>query len=262
LTRAAAFQENKTLHNLAQILSLFSTSQTDEKSVSEISKSLGMYPSKISRMLATLERDGLMEKNIESGKYRIGIRFLELGMIYISNFPLRKIVRPHLEQMAKETNLTASMAILRGTRIIIVDRIQNLNLDIVMQSMGINSPLHSTSVGKVFLASLTGKSQKEILRNVNFVKYTETTIVDLKSLLDHLRVVKEKGYATDEGETYEDLNCIAAPIKDESGKVIAAINLMGRKAMISSNDLFKLSGYLKERAFFISRQVGFQASIW
>ncbi len=133
-------QGNKNIHELASIFSLFNSSQTGEKSASEICNELGMYPSKASRILSALESEGFMEKNPESGKYRIGIRFLELGMIYITNFPLRKIIRPHLEQMAKETKLTTSMAILRGERIICIDKIQNLNLDILNAEPGAQFP--------------------------------------------------------------------------------------------------------------------------
>ena len=252
---------NKNIHELASIFSLFNSSQTGEKSASEICNELGMYPSKASRILSALESEGFMEKNPESGKYRIGIRFLELGMIYITNFPLRKIIRPHLEQMAKETKLTASMAILRGERIICIDKIQNLNLDILTQSLGLNSPIYSTSNGKIFLAFLSEKEREEILDHLVFIKFTEKTIVDRQLLKEHLQAVRENNYATDQGETYENINCMAAPVKDETGKVIATINLMGSTSIIKADDLFEMAGYLKDKALFISRQFGYRSDL-
>jgi len=183
-------------------------------------------------------------------------------MIYIANFPLRKVIRPHLEQMAKETKLTASMAIMRGSRIIVVDRIQNLNLDILMQSMGINAPIYSTSVGKLFLASMPEEEREEILDRAVFTKYTERTIVNRQILKEHLEAVQKNNYAIDQGETYENLNCLAAPIKDEKGKVMAAINLMGSASVIKPEALFEMAGYLKEKALFISRQIGYRSDLW
>ena len=254
-------QGNKNIHELASLFSLFSSSQTGEKSASEICNELGMYPSKASRILGALESEGFMEKNPESGKYRIGIRFLELGMIYITNFPLRKIVRPHLEQMAKETKLTASMAILRGKRIICVERLQNFDLDILTQSMGINSPIYSTSNGKMFLAFLPEMEREEILDHTVFVKFTDRTIVDRQALREHLEVVRKNNYATDLGETYDNINCLAAPIKDETGKVMASLNLMGSASMIKTDNLSEIAGYLKDRALFISRQIGYRNNL-
>ena len=88
-------QGYKTLKDLARIISLFNTFQVEERSVTEISKALGMLPSKVSRMIRTLESEGFFERNLETGKYRLGIEFFELGMVYIFNFPLRKIVATH-----------------------------------------------------------------------------------------------------------------------------------------------------------------------
>ncbi len=251
----------KTLRDLAKILSLFDSYQIEERSVGELSKGLDMFPSKVSRMLGTLESEGFFEKNPGSRKYRLGIKFFELGMIYASNFPYRKVVRPHLEQIAKELNLTASWAILRGDKIIAVDRIQNLNFDMLTQSMGMSNPIHCTAIGKVFLAYLSPSEQERILNSINLVKFTRKTLIDRKLIMKNLANVKERGYATDEEETYEDLNCIAAPIRNDTARVIAAINLMDNKLRTTPEKLFNYADYLKEKALFISRQIGYKGRI-
>ena len=254
-------QGYKTLKDLAKIASLFNSFQVEERSVTEISKTLGMLPSKISRMLRTLEGEGFFERNLETGKYRLGIGFFELGMVYIFNFPLRKILRPHIEQMAKELNLTASWAILNNSKVIVVDRVQNLNIDLLTYRIGLNLPIHSTSLGKVLLAYLPEEEQDRILKSVNLTKFTSKNIVNGKLIKENLKLIREKGYSTDEGETHEDLNCVAAPIRNGNGEVIAAINLMDEKSRRSAEDLFKLADYLKERAMFISRQLGYGQSL-
>jgi DNA-binding IclR family transcriptional regulator len=250
-------QGYKTLKDLAKIVSLFNTFQVEERGVTEVSKSLGMLPSKVSRMLRTLENEGFFERNLENGKYRLGVRFLELGITYVFNFPLRKVLRPHLEQIFKELNLTTSWGILRDDKVIVVDRIQNLNIDLLTHRLGLNLPIHSTSIGKVLLAYLPVNEQDRILKSTNLVKFTNATIIDRKLIKRHLKLVRERGYSTDEGETHEDLNCMAAPIRNGNGEIIAAINLMDEKSRRSAGDLFKLADYLKERAMFISRQLGY-----
>jgi DNA-binding IclR family transcriptional regulator len=254
-------QGYKTLKDLAKIVSLFNSFQVEERSVTEISKALGMLPSKVSRMVRTLEAEGFFDKNPETGKYRLGIGFFELGMAYAFNFPLRKIIRPHIEQMAKELNLTASWGILKNSKVIVIDRIQNLNIDLLSHRIGLNLPIHTTSIGKVLLAYAPEEEQDEMLRSSNFVKFTDKTIVDIDVIKENLKIIKERGYSTDAEETHEDLNCIAAPIKNGFGDVIAAINLMDEKSRTSSEKLFQFADYLKEKALFISSQLGYRNNL-
>jgi len=254
-------QGYKTLKDLAKIISLFNTFEVEERSISDISKAVGMLPSKVSRMIRTLEGEGFFEKNLETGKYRLGVQFFELGMAYVFNFPLRKLLRPHLEQIFKDLNLTTSWGILRNDKVVVVDRIQNLNIDLLTHRLGLNLPIHSTSIGKVLLAYLSEKQQDRILKSTNLVKFTNATIVDQKLLKKHLKLIRGRGYSTDEGETHEDLNCMAAPIRNGNGEVIAAINLMDEKSRTSAEKLFKFADYLKGKAFFISRQLGYREEI-
>jgi IclR family transcriptional regulator, KDG regulon repressor len=251
-------QDYKTLKDLARILSLFNSPQVQEIGISEISKSLNMLPSKISRMVRTLEKDGFFQKNIETGKYRLGIAFFELGIIFALNFPLRQIIRPHIEQIAKEHNLTASWGILSKGKVIVVDRVQNLNIDLLAYRIGFNIPIHSSSIGKVLLANLPEKEFNEILKTIEFEKFTATTTVDPNLLKKQLDDVKEKGYSTDNGETHEDIYSIAAPIRNGDGDVIAALNLTSEKKHPNVEKISKLSEYLKEKGLFISRQLGYR----
>ena len=249
----------KTLKDLTKIILLFNTSQSEEKSVTEISKSLNMLPSKVSRMLGTMEKEGFVERNQETKKYRLGIRFFELGMVYAFHLPLSKIIRPHIEQMAKELNFTVGWAILRNNRVIVMDRVQNMNIDLLAQRIGLNLPIHTTAIGKLLLAYLFEEEQDKILESIELVKLTEATIVDKKSIKENPKVIRERGYSTDEGETHKDLNGIAAPIKNARGDVIAAIHLMSENSRTSAQEFFQFASYLKERAIFISRQLGYSS---
>lgn len=254
-------QGYKTLRDLCKIISLFNSYQVEEKGVSEISKAVGMLPSKISRMIRTLENEGFFEKNLENGKYRLGVQFFELGMAYVFNFPLRKVLRPHLEEIFKELNLTTSWGMLKNDKVVVVDRIQNLNIDLLTHRLGLNIPIHSSSIGKALLAHLPEKDQDRVLKSTNLIKFTNATLTDKKLIKKHLKLIIERGYSTDEGETHEDLNCMAAPIRNASGEVVAAINLMDEKNRTSAEKLFGFADYLKQKALFVSRQLGYRNNI-
>ena len=186
-------QEYKTLKDLAKILSLFNNLRTEELSVTEISKAVGMSPTKISRMLGTLEGEGIFERKTKTGKYRLGILFFELGVVYAYHFPLRKIIRPHIEQIAKEIKVTVSRAILRKNRVIVLDRIQNLPIDVLAYRVGLNLPVYSTSVGKILMAHLPERERDQILQSVDLLKMTDATNVDLKKVKRKLKRFKEMG---------------------------------------------------------------------
>src|SRR4030042_5640527 len=185
--------EYKTLRDLTRVLSLFNSFESEERSVMEISRNLSMLPSKVSRMLGTIEKEGYLEKNPGTKKYRLGIRFFELGVVYAFHLPLRRIIRPHIEKMAKELNLTVGWAILRNNRVIVVDRIQNMNIDMLAQRIGLNLPIHTTAIGKLLLAYLPEEEQDKILESIDLVKLTDATMVDKKIIKESLKVVKERG---------------------------------------------------------------------
>jgi DNA-binding IclR family transcriptional regulator len=254
-------QNYRTLKDFLNILSLFNNLQTEDLSVSEISRALGISVSKVSRMLSTLQGEEFFERSSATGKYRLGVGFFELGVVFAFHYPLRKIIRPHTEQMAKELNLTVSWAILKNSKVIVMDRIQNFNIDLLTHRIGLNLPIHSTSLGKVLLAYLPEEEQDRILECADLIKFNDATVTDRSLIKEGLKLVRERGYAVDEGETHADLNCIAAPIRNGSGNVVAGINLMDERSRTRAEKLFQFADYLKEKALFISRQLGFRSDM-
>jgi DNA-binding IclR family transcriptional regulator len=247
----------KTLKDLVRIISLFNSYEIEERSVTEISKLLGMHPSKVSRMLSTLETEGFFRKNPQTRKYRLGIEFFRLGIAYAHHSPLRKIVRPHLEQMAKEVSLTAACGVLKNGNIVLIDRVENLTIDLISVRLVLNLPIHATAIGRALLAYVPENEQGLILRSVELKKFTSSTVVDLSSIKENLNLIRKNGYAVDLGETHEDVNSIAAPVKSSDSRVVAAIGLTGDKLQLPRDKVPKLLPYLAEKAYFISRQLGY-----
>jgi len=255
-------QKYKTLEDLSKIISLFRDMTVGELSVTEISRQLALSPSKVSRMLKTLENEGFFEQNPNTAKYSLGFKFFELGVAYAFHLPLRKIIRPHIESLAQELKVTASWGIINQGRVIVVDRIQIMGLDTLAHRIGTNMPVHSTSIGKVLLANLSHEKLNEVLGLSQLIKYTNKTVVDPKLIKKNLKVIREQGYAFDDGETAQDIVCVAAPIKDSSGSVIAAINLTDSITHTSPDRMMEYIPLLKERALFISRQLGYEVEFF
>jgi IclR family transcriptional regulator, KDG regulon repressor len=246
----------KTITDLSRILSLFEVQDGSERSVGDIAKSLSMLPSKVSRMLKTLEAEGFTEKNRHTGRYRIGARFLQLGLLYALNHPLRPIILPHLEQAAKDLSLLAAWGIFKNGRAIIVDRFRADNGPPI-HLLGSDVPLHSSSYGKLFLAYAPAGEQERILKALVFAKLTPTTIASAGSMKEELRRVRKKGYAVDNGETREGIVGVAVPVFDDAEELVAALTVSGGDGDFSSDRVSEV-GYLTERALFISRQLGYR----
>jgi IclR family transcriptional regulator, acetate operon repressor len=246
----------KTLKDFGRILSLFESTQGEERGVSDISKSLQMLPSKVSRMMKTLEGEGFFEKNPESGRYRTGGRFLQVGLLYVLNHPLRRIILPHLEQMHRDLDRLTSWGIFRNERIIVVDRI-GVREVVLMHPLGSGPPMHSSSYGKVFLAYRPQEEQERVLRSIDYVSFTAATICTPGGMREELRLVKERGYAVDKGETREDISAITAPVLNGQRELVAAITVGIKTVLLTPDRVVELAGYLTGKARFISRQLGY-----
>jgi IclR family transcriptional regulator, KDG regulon repressor len=244
----------KTLVDLARILSLFEIPDEEERSVSNISKSLQMLPSKVSRMLKTLEADGLFEKNPKTGKYRLGGRLLQLGLFYTLNHPLRRIILPHLEHMAKELGLLVSWAIFKNDRVIIIDRLNSNN---VPHLIGLDTSLPSSSYGKLFLAYLSPEEQEHVIKTLTLVRFTPSTKIELEAIREDLKLVKQRGYAIDNEEVQKGIWGITAPVFDCHQDHVAAVTIVAKTSNFDKDRLPEIITYLTEKTSFISRQLGY-----
>jgi IclR family transcriptional regulator, KDG regulon repressor len=247
----------KTLSDFTRIISLFEESEGMERGVSDVAKSLQMLTSKVSRMLKTLETDGWVEKNPHTGKYRVGVRFLQVGLLYVLNHPLRHIILPHVEQTARDLGLLAGWGIFKNGKVIIVDRIR-MKRGPLVHLLGSDVPLHSSSYGKLFLAYLGGNVREDMLSSLTFSILTAKTISDARTMRLALDQVRSQGYAVDDEETRVGIVGIAAPVFDGSRELIAAITVSGGASEFSTDRMAEVA-YLKEKALFISRQLGYKA---
>ena len=209
------------------------TVQESELSVTELSQRLATHKSTNSRLLATLCAEGLVDRNPATGKYHLGMGLLELGGLVVWHADLRQIARPLLRQLSVDTQETVNMAIL--------DRNESLNTEQVVSHnrhisgfgwVGRKTPLHASSTGKVLLAYLP-KGDRKMSLNLPLKQFTENTITDLKDLWEELELVLSRGYATGLEELVVGLNAVAAPVRDTTGEVFAAVSVTGPSPRLS-----------------------------
>lgn len=193
----------------------------------ELSEQLDLHKSTVHRLLMVLERHRLIERGPQNGKYRLGLRLFELGSKAVAQLDLRERVRPYLERLVAETGETAHLCILDGNQMLSIANVESPRTLRTPSTVGRRTPLHCTSVGKALLAFLPEDEADALIKRCELTRYTGRTLTAPAWLKAELKRVRQRGYAMDNEEIEEGLRCIGAPVRDYSGRVVAAISIAG-----------------------------------
>src|SRR5438552_18313573 len=202
-----------------------------EAGVKELARRLGLHKSTASRLLATLQRRGLVEQDDESGKYRLGMVVIRLAERAERSLDLRRLAMPDLERLARLTRETASLAILDGDQALTVAQADGPNLIAVADWTRRATPLHGIAAGQVRLAAMAERDVLRIVR-AGLIPHTERTLSRLEPLLAELARVRRRGYVASLGEFETGMNELAAPVFDARGPVVGAVDVRGGASRI------------------------------
>jgi IclR family transcriptional regulator, acetate operon repressor len=226
-----------------------------EAGVTELARRLGLHKSTASRLLATLEKRGLVEQDDETGKYRLGLVVIRLAERAERTLDLGALAMPELERLARLTHETTGIGVLDGDLLLTVAQVDGPNLIAVGDWTGKSSPLHSAASGKVLLAALPERDVLRIVRS-GLASHTERTLVDLEPLLEELVRVRRRGYATSISEFEVGQNEVAAPVHDARGHVVAAVDIWGPSYRLTPQRIPELAAQAREAAAAISIRLG------
>lgn len=167
-----------------------------------------------------------------------------------------------MRDLAEGTRETVHLVFLDRNEIVYLDKLEaaNNHSSLRMASrVGLRIPAHSSAVGKVLLSHLPEETLNDLLREKGLPKRTENTITDPGQLKSHLKMVRRKGYAIDDEENEKGIRCVAAPIQDEAGKVVAAISVSGPAFRITKKGIQEtLKKEVMETALKVSQRLGFR----
>jgi len=223
----------------------------------EISERLEIYPSTIHRILDTLKYRGYVEQDPYTQKYQLGLKLLELGMTKLRQMNLAREAAPYLKELVNQCNETAHLGILEKEEVIYIAKEESSQAIRMRSYVGRKVPLHCTALGKVLLAYLPEKERKRILFRKELPRFTENTITDKKKLKKELDKIKEQGFALDREENEKDVRCVAAPIRNFQGKVIAALSISSPIFRIDKNAQDNLKKAIVETSEKISKKLGY-----
>jgi IclR family KDG regulon transcriptional repressor len=210
----------------AQILQSFSL-EKPKYTHTEISRKLGLNKTAVTRLLFSLEKAGLVEKDPESGKYGLTVKLYQIGSVYINLTGIPQAARPHLSELASRCNESSHLCILHQFEVLFIDKVECSQPIRMMSYVGRKLPAYSTGTGKVLLAHLSDEDLTTFFRKVKRRPLTPSTITQRAALERELEKIRKQSYAVDNGENEAEVRSVAAPIRDQGGAVVAAISVAG-----------------------------------
>lgn len=208
---------------VADVLESFG-GQRDSLSLSEVARRTGLPLTTTHRLVGELVSRHFLERD-ESGRYQIGLRLWELASHAPRSVGLRESALPIMEDLYEATHENVQLAIIDGMDALYVERISGRDSVHVLTRPGLRLPVHATGVGLVLLAYSSHETQEEVL-NSALLRYTRYTITDPRRLRRMLAGVRQLGYAISERQIENVSSSIAAPVRDSSGAVVAAISVV------------------------------------
>ena len=248
---------NRTTERSVQILKLVSGAN-DGLDMDEICERLNIPRTSCYDILVTLVHMGMLEVNTLAKKnYKIGLNAYRIGMSYTNNRNISEIISPALKELAKELKKTCFFGILEGNKIVYISKFEPENPIITTATIGSKNPIYNTSLGKAILSTMSDEKLREAADKIDFKPATRFTITDKDELVKNIELTRIRGFALDERELEEHMECVGVPIFNEKRECIGAIS--ASSLYRKDEDYIALGNILRERGMEISKSLGFIA---
>lgn len=243
-----------------KILDLFDEHDMELK-ITDISERMQLHKSTVHSLLKTLQVHGYIDQNPENGKYRLGMKLFERGNFVIHGLDIRKVAKRYLVDLSMKTGQTTHLVILDDKEGVYIDKVEGPMATILYSRIGRRIPVHSSGVGKALIAWKSEKELQSILQDYPYVAQTPQTITNEQDLRLELQKVREQGYAVDNQENEPGVRCIAVPIRNHQGQVIAAVSISTLLSRVDDRELEQFLQLLKAAAAEMSEQMGYGISV-
>ncbi|NCC63263.1 MAG: IclR family transcriptional regulator [Spirochaetia bacterium] len=226
-------------------------------SLQQISDTLDLPKSTAHRLLGVLIQREFVRKCPETGKYRLGPGFIALCSNYLNNLELKTESSPAMDELSASTGNVVFLAIRQENRMVYVDSKEQINSLRKYAIVGQRKPLYCTSLGKALLVGLQEEEIRNLLKAETFERKGPNTHTNIESLLQDIKECKRRGWTLDDQEAEPDINCVACPIKDYRGQVIAAVSTSWVLAQHPEMTAENIAPLVKKCAATISYNMGY-----
>ncbi len=247
----------KSLVKTLRLLKLF-TPQRNAWTAEGMVAALGFHKSSVQRILATLENEGFLARVApRRTEYRLGPDILFLGNVAEMSLDLRSVAQPIMLDLVQRAQETCYLCVADQGQCLYVDKVECSQPIRIINQVGQRNPMHCTGVGKVLLSGMADDVIDRLIETRGLRAHTRNSITDRCRLRQELDGIRRNGIALDNEELDLGVKCVAAPIKDSSGRVVAAISLSGPTQRFTPAAIRRFEKDIKEAAITISRALGF-----
>ncbi len=224
----------------------------------DLSRRLKIPKSSASYILRVLENRAYLQRD-SSGKYRLGLKLMSLTGDALTHLDIREIAKPVLLEFLKKSRLPeAHLAVLDNGRAVYVEKVENEKSFIRMDIwVGHRLPIHTTAIGKVLVSKMSDEEIQSILKLRGMERKSRKSITSIKGYLAEIKKVRSQGFAVDDEENSLEVRCLAAPIFDAKGNVIAAIGASSTILQIDKTNMPRLIELIVKSAAKVSSQIGY-----
>lgn len=227
------------------------------RSLGDVAAHLDVHKSTALRLLQTLEERGFVRR-LPDGRYAMGFELIALGQLALDQVEARSVAHSHLQELAARYGHTVHLGELVGDHIVYVDKVDGRGTVAMGSRIGLPAKLHTAAVAKVITAFQSPVDRERILAGATFEPYTHTTLTDIEMLRTDLDRTRARGYAEDDGEHEDYINCVAVPVFDATGKVTHGISVTALRAACPLDELRSHVDDFRQVAQTISRSMGWR----
>lgn len=227
------------------------------RTIGEIADMLGVHKSTALRLLQTLEERGFVRRGPD-GRYGMGFELIALGQLALDQVEARTIAHDTLTELANSAGHTVHLAQLMGDSIVYVDKVDGRGSVAMGSRIGLTARTNTAGVAKVIGAFQTPDVQERLIAGADFRRFTDTTITDADAMRQEYRAIAERGWAEDDGEMEDFINCVALPIRDARGQVTHGMSVTALRAVSTLDDLRANLSEYRRAAERISRDLGWR----
>jgi IclR family transcriptional regulator, KDG regulon repressor len=226
--------------------------------VTEIANQMDINKSSVYRILTTMSHYGYIEQDAESGRYRLGYTFLDIGSKLLDSLDIRTEAKPYLLELGKFTDEVIHLVVYDQGEVVYIEKFEGTETLRMHSKVGKRAPMHCTGVGKAILAYLPSAITEDILNRKGLPVHTQYTITDREKFLSELEAVKQRGYALDLQENEVGITCIAVPIFDHAGNAVAALSVSAPTIRMTDERIEELKQHVLKTGSNISYRLGYR----
>ncbi len=250
----------KSASRVLEILEFIVAKKSQRPTFTDILNQFGIPKSSLSYLLQELVNQNYINHDPASRTYYPGIKLIRLSAACMNNSNIFEEIWLGIKKLSDKTGETAHAAVLSGRQITYIAKVQGKENLGLMTLVGLQLPAHSTAVGKVLLSDLPVKEFDELMNGVNLERVTENTVTDIVQLRKEVEKIRLQGYARESQESTVGACCVAGPIYDNTGKMVAAISVTFLAGRATEKKFQEYAQQVMAEASSISQLLGYSAT--